>query len=87
MVVYHNLGLFTIYGHCSSFVAKEGQVVNKGDLIAKTGMTGLALGDHLHYGMIVQGVDVRPAEWLDKKWIDLNIQKVIETATKTIGSK
>jgi len=87
MIVYHDLGFFTIYGHCSSFVAKEGQRVSRGDIIANTGMTGLALGDHLHFGTIVQGVDVRPIEWLDKKWIDTNIIKVMNDAKKTLDSK
>jgi murein DD-endopeptidase MepM/ murein hydrolase activator NlpD len=87
MVLYHNLGFFTIYGHCSSFIAKEGEQVARGQVIAKTGSTGLALGDHLHFGTIVQGVEVRPVEWLDSKWIDTNIIKVMESAKKTIGTR
>lgn len=87
LVLYHNLGLFTVYGHCSSFVAKDGQKVSRGDIIAKTGSTGLALGDHLHYGIIVQGIDVRPAEWLDKNWINLNVIKIMDDAAKVIKSR
>jgi len=87
VILYHNLGFFTLYGHCSSFTVKEGQKVSRGDIIAKTGMSGLALGDHLHYGTVVQGVEVRPLEWLDKKWIELNIVKVMEEAKKTIAGR
>lgn len=87
LVVYHGLGLFTLYGHCSSFLAKEGDVVQKGQPIAKTGMSGLAFGDHLHYGVVIQGVEVRPLEWLDANWIKLNVTKVIEDAKTIIAGR
>ncbi len=87
LIVYHGLGLFTLYGHCSSFLAKEGELVSKGQPIAKTGMTGLAFGDHLHYGVLVQGVEVRPLEWLDPNWIKLNVTKVIEDAKTIIAGR
>lgn len=86
-VVYHGLGLFTLYGHCSSFLAKEGDVVQKGQPIAKTGLSGLAFGDHLHYGILVQGVEVRPLEWLDANWIKLNVTNVIEEAKTIIAGR
>ncbi len=86
-VVYHGLGLFTLYGHCSSFLAKEGDMVQKGQPIAKTGMSGLAFGDHLHYGVVIQGVEVRPLEWLDANWIKLNVTKVIEDAKIIIAGR
>ncbi len=56
----HGLGLYTLYGHCSQLLVKEGDEVHAGQVIAKTGMTGLALGDHLHFGILVQGIEVRP---------------------------
>lgn len=48
-------------------------MVQKGAIIAKTGSTGLAFGDHLHFGMLVGGVEVTPLEWIDPKWIKDNI--------------
>jgi len=86
-ILYHGLGLFTLYGHCSSFLAKEGDLVSKGQPIAKTGMSGLAFGDHLHYGVLVQGVEVRPLEWFDANWIKLNVTKVIDEAKNIIASR
>jgi murein DD-endopeptidase MepM/ murein hydrolase activator NlpD len=77
--------LYTLYGHCSTLKVKEGDEVQKGDVIAKTGSTGLAMGDHLHFGILVQGVEVRPVEWLDKKWIKDNIDKVFKDANKIIS--
>jgi hypothetical protein len=86
-ILYHGLGLFTLYGHCSSFLAKEGDLVKKNQPIAKTGMSGLAFGDHLHYGVLIQGVEVRPLEWFDANWIKLNVTKVIDDAKTIIASR
>ena len=56
-----------------SLLVKVGDVVQKGQLLGHTGTTGLAFGDHLHFGMMVGGVEVTPLEWLDAKWIRDNI--------------
>lgn len=82
----HGLGLFTLYGHCSNVLVEEGQEVKAGDKIAQTGISGLALGDHLHFGVLVQGHEVRPEEWMDTKWIRDNIDKVFKDADTIIGS-
>lgn len=84
IIVAHGLGVYSLYGHCSSYLVKEGDNVKAGDFIAKTGVTGLALGDHLHFGMYVQGVDVRPEEWMDEKWLKESITSVMESAKKII---
>ncbi len=84
IIISHGLGVYSLYGHCSSYLVKEGDVVKAGDVIAKTGMTGLALGDHLHFGMYVQGVDVRPEEWMDESWLKDNIFSIINSAKKII---
>ncbi len=41
-------------------------MINKQSIIGKTGTSGLALGDHLHFGVLVQGVETRPEQWQDK---------------------
>ncbi len=86
LIVYHGLGLYTVYGHCSTLLKKRADVVKAGEAAAKTGATGLALGDHLHFSTIVQGIFVRPAEWMDSKWIQTNIVDVINTAKKMIDN-
>ncbi len=83
----HGLGLYTIYGHCSSVDVKEGDDVSRGEPIAKTGKTGLALGDHLHFGIVVQGVEVRPVEWMDPHWIKDNITAVFDSARRMIDRR
>jgi murein DD-endopeptidase MepM/ murein hydrolase activator NlpD len=86
-IVDHGLGLYTLYGHCSHVeVQKEATVVN-GQEIAKTGMSGYAMGDHLHFGVLVQGIEVRPEEWMDSKWITDNITSVIDTAKMMINQQ
>lgn len=83
----HGLGLFTLYGHCSELLVREGDEVKAGQVIAKTGVSGLALGDHLHFGVLIQGIDVRPVEWFDAKWIKTNIDNVFKVADKIISAK
>jgi murein DD-endopeptidase MepM/ murein hydrolase activator NlpD len=83
----HGLGLYTLYGHCSQLMVKEGDEVRAGEVIAKTGMTGLALGDHLHFGILVQGIEVRPVEWFDRKWIKKFISNVFKEADTIIDPK
>ncbi|BCD61604.1 peptidase, M23/M37 family [Nitratiruptor sp. YY08-26] len=85
-IISHGLGLYTLYGHCSSILVKKGEHVPRGKTIAKTGNTGLALGDHLHFGVLVQGIEVHPSEWMDKKWIKVNISDILRDAKKIIDT-
>lgn len=80
----HGLGLFSLYGHCSSILVEEGDELKAGTKIAQTGKSGLALGDHLHFGILVQGVEVRIAEWMDQNWIKLNIDNIFKEANQAI---
>jgi len=69
IVIDHGFGLQTIYGHLSEFLVKKGDMVKKGQTIGKTGSTGLAGGDHLHFTMQVDGVQVNAVEWWDPHWV------------------
>ena len=83
-IIDHGLGLYTLYGHCSSTKVNSGEHFNAKEIVANTGLTGYAMGDHLHFGVLVQGVEVRPQEWMDREWIKLNISNVIKSAKKII---
>ena len=48
---------------------KPGDMVKKSQPLGKSGATGLAGGDHLHFSMQVDGVQVNPIEWWDEHWI------------------
>jgi murein DD-endopeptidase MepM/ murein hydrolase activator NlpD len=74
VIIDHGLGLFTLYGHLNSFDVKEGDSIEKRQPIGKTGETGLAAGDHLHYGVYLDGVAILPVEWWDPKWITDNVE-------------
>ena len=69
VVIDHGYGLQSIYGHLSEIGVKKGELVKKGQTIGRSGSTGLAGGDHLHFGMQVDGVQVNPVEWWDEHWI------------------
>ncbi|GAB6074174.1 M23 family metallopeptidase [Nautilia lithotrophica] len=85
LIIYHKLGLYTLYGHTSVFKVKVGDNVRRGQVIARTGATGAVFGDHLHFGVYVQGYAVNPIEWMDPKWIKLNITNVINGAKRIIN--
>lgn len=69
VVLDHGYGLMTLYGHLSSVDVKEGQEVERGQILGRTGATGLAGGDHLHFTTLVRGLPVNPTEWWDEHWI------------------
>lgn len=73
VIVDHGMGLMSLYSHLSDITVTAGTTVQKGDLVGHTGTTGMAFGDHLHFGMLVGGVEVTPLEWLDPKWIRDNV--------------
>ncbi|MBN2124673.1 MAG: M23 family metallopeptidase [Deltaproteobacteria bacterium] len=75
VVLDHGQGLASLYGHLSKIEVTSGQEVKKGDIIGYTGQTGLAGGDHLHFGIMVHGVFVNPIEWWDPHWIQDNVTR------------
>jgi hypothetical protein len=79
VVIDHGFGLFSTYSHLSAIDVKKGQMVSKGDVVGRTGSTGLAGGDHLHFGIMVHNTFVNPVEWWDATWIKNNISTKIET--------
>ncbi len=84
VVIDHGMGLFSSYSHLTSIDVKKGQTVSKGDIIGRTGVTGLAAGDHLHFGMILHNTFVNPIEWWDARWIKNNITNKIELAKSRV---
>jgi murein DD-endopeptidase MepM/ murein hydrolase activator NlpD len=84
VVIDHGQGLCTLYGHLNSVQIAEGQTVAKGEIIGTTGKSGLATGDHLHFGFLVHGVPVNPIEWWDAHWIQDNIDRKLQDADKII---
>jgi|Deesub1362A_J573_1020465.scaffolds.fasta_scaffold07298_3 murein DD-endopeptidase MepM/ murein hydrolase activator NlpD len=77
IIIDHGLGLMSLYGHLSMIDVKVGDPVKKGDIIGRTGSTGLAGGDHLHFGILVHGFEISPLYWWDRRWIEVNIDRYL----------
>jgi hypothetical protein len=73
VVIDHGFGLISMYSHLSGIDVETGQIVAKGDTVGRTGVTGLAGGDHLHFGMMIHNTMINPIEWWDSNWIKHNI--------------
>jgi len=67
IVIDHGRGVFTVYCHLSRFVAKEGDMVDTGEVIGYSGNTGRVLGPHLHWELAVGGVLVNPLDWMNEE--------------------
>lgn len=78
VVIDHGLGLQSLYAHMSQLNVQQGDMVTKGQVIGRSGATGMAGGDHLHLGMFVSGVPVQPIEWWDKGWLKNNIDSKLQ---------
>jgi murein DD-endopeptidase MepM/ murein hydrolase activator NlpD len=73
----HGFGYRTVYGHLSSSLVSINQKISRGQLIAKTGNTGLSSGPHLHYEIQHNGVKLNPMDFIfdDLKIFDPTIKK------------
>lgn len=69
IVIDHGYGVFTLYGHMNDFSVKVGDTVKKGQIIGHTDTTGLALGDHLHFGVLVWGYAANPIFFFDGRYL------------------
>ncbi|HMD87124.1 MAG TPA: M23 family metallopeptidase [Terriglobia bacterium] len=78
VVIDHGCGIQSLYGHMSSIAVKEGDQVKREKEIGRTGQTGLAGGDHLHFTMLLDGIPVNPVEWWDPHWIHDRIEAKLQ---------
>ena len=78
IVVDHGYGLMTLYGHLSHIDVHEGDMVKRGQVMGTSGQTGMAGGDHIHFGMLLDGVQIDPKEWWDPHWIKDHIAKRVD---------
>jgi len=79
VILDHGMGVQSLYAHLSSVTVEAGDRINRGEIIGRSGDTGLAGGDHLHFSMLVAGRPVNPIEWWDPHWIADRIdRKLVE---------
>jgi murein DD-endopeptidase MepM/ murein hydrolase activator NlpD len=81
VILDHGMGVQSLYAHLSSIGVQVGQRVEKEQELGKSGMTGLAGGDHLHFTMLVNGQMVNPVEWWDAHWIQARILRKLREAS------
>jgi murein DD-endopeptidase MepM/ murein hydrolase activator NlpD len=81
VILDHGMGVQSLYAHLSSMGVQVGQMVEKEQELGKSGMTGLAGGDHLHFTMLVNGQMVNPVEWWDAHWIQDRILRKLREAS------
>ena len=87
ILIDHGFGLFSMYAHLNRSDVSQGQQVSKGDTIGRTGSTGLAGGDHLHFSILVHNTFVNPVEWWDAAWIKNNILSKIEAVASAPANR
>jgi len=81
VIVDHGLGLQTLYAHLSTIGVKEGDQVRQEQELGRSGDSGLALGDHLHFEVLIGGISVTPVEWWDARWIRDHIGRPLREAS------
>lgn len=80
VVLDHGFGLMSLYAHLSSIDVQPGQLVERGQSLGRTGATGLAGGDHLHFATLIRGLPVTPVEWWDGHWIQDRLDRKLGAA-------
>ena len=80
LIIDHNFGFKTLYGHLSKLIVKQGEFVKKGQIVAYTGNTGLSNGPHLHYEVRYIGVVLNPLFFV--KWNLKNYNTIFEKEKK-----
>jgi murein DD-endopeptidase MepM/ murein hydrolase activator NlpD len=83
VIIDHGLGVQSLYGHMSQIAVEVGDTVEKGQELGRTGSTGLAGGDHLHFTVLLQGTPVNPVEWWDPHWMDDRVFRKVREAGGT----
>jgi murein DD-endopeptidase MepM/ murein hydrolase activator NlpD len=78
IVLDHGYGLQSIYGHLSRIDVHDGDMVKQGQVMGLSGQTGMAGGDHIHFGMQLDGVQIDPKEWWDSHWIKDHIARRVQ---------
>ncbi len=87
IIIEHGMGVFTLYSHLAEFNVKKGDIVKRGQEIALTDTTGLAMGDHLHFGVLIQGLEVTPMEWIERRWLPTRFLRIYNKLKNFYGGK
>jgi murein DD-endopeptidase MepM/ murein hydrolase activator NlpD len=79
VILDHGMGLQSLYAHLSSIGVSEGQLVESEAELGRSGSTGLAGGDHLHFTMLLGGNAITPIDWWSQQWVqDRVLRKFVD---------
>jgi murein DD-endopeptidase MepM/ murein hydrolase activator NlpD len=70
----------SLYAHLSSVGVKVGDMVDTNQDLGRSGSTGLAGGDHLHFTMLLAGNAVTPIDWWSAQWIQDRVTRKLNDA-------
>jgi murein DD-endopeptidase MepM/ murein hydrolase activator NlpD len=77
----HGFGYRSRYAHMHGFAVRQGQRVKRGDLIGYVGDTGISTAPHLHYEVLINGVQVNPVHYFFNDLTTAEYEKIIELAS------
>jgi murein DD-endopeptidase MepM/ murein hydrolase activator NlpD len=80
VIIDHGQGIASLYSHLSSIETSVGTLVEKDQPIGRSGTSGMAGGDHLHFSMLIHGIFVTPIEWWDQNWINVTIKSALNAS-------
>jgi murein DD-endopeptidase MepM/ murein hydrolase activator NlpD len=80
VIVDHGMGLQSLYAHLSSIGVQDGQTVEMNAELGRSGQTGLAGGDHLHFTMVLHGEFVTPVDWWSAQWVEDRVLRKLRAA-------
>ena len=80
VIIDHGMGLMSLYAHLSSLDVGEGDEVETGQQLGRSGSTGLAGGDHLHFTMLLAGRAITPIDWWSQQWVEDRILRKLREA-------
>jgi murein DD-endopeptidase MepM/ murein hydrolase activator NlpD len=83
IIINHGYGYTSVYAHLDSFNVRTGQKVERGDVIAFVGNTGLSIAPHLHYEIKLNGLNVDPVNYYFNDLTPDEYERMIEIASKT----
>jgi murein DD-endopeptidase MepM/ murein hydrolase activator NlpD len=82
VIINHGFGYETLYGHMSRINVRNGQKINRGDIIGYVGNTGSSTGPHLHYEVIRNGNKINPINFFYNDLTPAEFEKMLELSSQ-----
>jgi murein DD-endopeptidase MepM/ murein hydrolase activator NlpD len=80
VILDHGMGLQSLYAHLSSTAVNTGDLVESEAELGRSGATGLAGGDHLHFTMLLGGNAITPIDWWSAQWVQDRVLRKLDSA-------